>query len=36
MAEYDSEELSRVSITENEIVPFDRESMEKQSGRNQQ
>ena len=27
MDEYDSEELSRVGITENEIVPFDRESM---------
>ncbi|MBU5445727.1 recombinase family protein [Blautia sp. MSJ-36] len=28
MDEYDSEELSRVGITENEIVPFDRESMQ--------
>ena len=33
MGEYDSEELSRVGITENEIVPFDRESMPLTNGR---
>lgn len=33
MDEYDSEELSRVGITENEIVPFDRESMPLPHGR---
>ena len=33
MDEYDSEELSRVGITENEIVPFDRESMPFTHGR---
>ena len=33
MNEYDSEELSRVGIAEEEIVPFDRESMSFPNGR---
>lgn len=33
MNEYDSEELNRVGITENEIIPFDRESMPFPHGR---